>query len=308
MKQKILITGSNGFIGQKLMSEILANKEFDLIALSKGKNRYKGSGSYCYVEGDICNAENMSTILKDHRPHIIINTVAMANVEVCEKEKDQCKAINTEAVELLVALGKVHGFHLIHLSTDFVFDGQNGPYKETDQTKPLSEYGKSKLQAEISIGVGDIKSTIVRTILVFGVPQERGKSNFVLWVKKSLEEGNEINVVNDQFRMPTFVEDLVSAIMVIIKKKALGIYHISGAEVFSIYDIAMQVAAYWKLDSTLIKSVSSRTMESVVQRPKYTGFILDKARSDLQYNPHSFMEALKIIDNQLSQTSQSGDV
>lgn len=298
MKKKILITGSNGFIGQKMMTAILASRNFDLIAFSRGNNRYSNPEDYRYIDGDVCNREQMAEVISQHRPHFIIHTVAMANVEACEANIEACEKVNVEPIKTLVSLAEKYNSQLIHLSTDFIFDGKEGPYKETDTANPLNEYGKSKLEAERLIQVSNIKWTIVRTILVYGVPNDKGRSNLILWVKKSLEAGKKIKVVTDHFRMPTLVEDLTQATLSIIDKQAKGIYHISGNEGYSIYDIAMQVAKFWNLDPFLIQPVDSSDIESAVARPRYTGFVLNKAMADLDFQPHTLVEGLALMKQQ----------
>lgn len=299
MRNKILITGSNGFIGQKMITEILANKSFELIALSKGNNRYPITEGYLYLDGDVCNSEQMTEVISQHQPHFIIHTVAMANVEACESNIEVCEKINVQPIKTLVSLAEKYGFHLIHLSTDFIFDGNEGPYKETDRAIPLNEYGKSKLKAEKLIQEATIKWAIVRTILVYGLPNDKDRSNLILWVKNSLDAGKTINVVTDHVRMPTLVEDLTKATISIINKQAKGIYHISGNELYSIYDIAIKVADFWGLDASLIQPVDSSTIESAVSRPSYTGFVLDKAMQDLDFRPHTLIEGLALMKKQL---------
>jgi dTDP-4-dehydrorhamnose reductase len=299
MKKKVLITGSNGFIGQKMMTEVLADKNFDLIALSRGSNRYSNPEGYLYIDGDVCNPEQMAEVISQHRPHFIIHTVAMANVEACEANIEACEQVNVEAVKTLVSLAEKYDSHLIHLSTDFIFDGKEGPYAETAIPHPLNEYGKSKLEAEKLIQASSIKWAIIRTILVYGVPNDKDRSNLILWVKNSLEAGKKINVVTDHYRMPTLVEDLTKATLSIMDKQAKGIYHISGSEGYSIYDIAMQVAKFWNLDTSLIQPVDSSTIESAVCRPSYTGFVLDKAMADLDFRPHALKDGLALMKQQL---------
>lgn len=299
MKKKVLITGSNGFIGQKMITAILASKNFDLVALSRGSNRYSNPEGYIYIDGDVCNPEQMAEVMLQHRPHFIVHTVAMANVEACEQNVEACKQVNVEAVKTLVSLAEKYDSHLIHLSTDFIFDGKEGPYAETDATHPLNEYGKSKLEAEKLIQASTIEWTIIRTILVYGAPNDKDRSNLILWVKNSLEAGKKINVVTDHYRMPTLVEDLTKATLSIMNKQAKGIYHISGNEGYSIYDIAMQVAEFWNLDTSLIQPVDSGTIESAVSRPSYTGFVLEKAMQDLDFQPHTLIKGLALMKQQL---------
>ena len=299
MRRKVLITGSNGFIGQKLMLEILENGGFDLIAVSKGKNRFAITEGYLYVAGDVCNSVQMSDVISKHQPHFIIHTVAMANVEACEEDIDACRRINIDPIKTLISLADRYNSHLIQLSTDFVFDGEEGPYSENAVPHPLNEYGRSKLEAERLIQASTIKWAIVRTILVYGIPNDRNRSNIILWVKNSLEAGKKIDVTTDHYRMPTLVEDLAKATISIMDVEGRGIYHVSGSELFSIYDIAQKVADFWNLDSSLILPVHSSFIKSTVARPSVTGFFLEKARKDLGFQPRSLQEGLTLLNSQL---------
>lgn len=299
MKQKVLITGSNGFVGQKLMDQILENPDLELIALSRGENRYPITQGYIYIDGNVCDAPQMRELIAKYRPDFIVHTVAMANVETCESDVEACARVNVEPVRLFIALAEEYSFQFIHLSTDFIFDGEEGPYRETDLPKPLNEYGRSKAEAEKLLQASSISWTIVRTILVYGIPHDAQRSNLMLWVKNSLEAGKPIKVVTDHYRMPTLVEDLAKAILVIMERRATGIYHISGEEGYSVHEIALAVAEFWKLEASLIEPVLADSIPSGVPRPSNTGFILDKSRQLLDYHPHSLQEGFVLMQEQM---------
>jgi len=297
--KRILVTGSNGFIGRETLSILIKDRDIEVIALSRGKNRHPSHPNYTYIDADVCDEAIMEAIIASHRPDVVIHTVAMAQVEACEENPVLCREINVNPVRTLVSLAVRYGFHLIYLSTDFIFDGENGPYTETDDPHPLNEYGRSKLQAEQLIQSSSIRWSIVRTILVYGLPHDENRSNIVLWIKNSLAGGKEIKVVTDQIRMPTLVSDLAEACITIAKQGVTGIFHISGEESMSIHDIALQVSGCWNLDQSLIKPVSANLLPSAVARPKATGFILDRARSVLAYSPHSLQDGLLLMKKQM---------
>ncbi|WP_207429594.1 dTDP-4-dehydrorhamnose reductase [Pedobacter sp. SYSU D00535] len=299
--KRILVTGSNGLLGQKLTDLLLTRSEISLIASSKGPNRHPVARGYIYVDLDLSDKSRLETAITTHRPDVIINTAAITNVDSCHKERDLCWKINVESVSHLAALCREYAIHLIHLSTDFVFDGEEGPYREEDQPNPLSFYGESKLAAERLVQDSGCRYTIVRTILVYGITAQMSRSNIVLWVKQSLEAGKQIQVVDDQFRMPTLAEDLAAACLAIAEQEATGIYHISGKDMLSVLEIALQVADFWKLDKSLITSVSSGTLNQEAKRPLKTGFVLNKAIRDIHYQPHSFQEGLALLDQQLKE-------
>lgn len=296
---KILITGSNGLLGQKLI-KLLSNKsDIELLATSKGANRVSNKEGYQYHSLDITNQKEINTIFDDFRPNVVINTAAMTNVDACEDDKELCWNLNVNAVKYMIAAAKKHNTHLIHLSTDFVFDGEAGPYKETDEPNPLSYYGKSKYEAEKLLQASNIKWSIVRTIIVYGVAENMSRSNIVLWAKEALEKGNPLTIVDDQFRSPTLAEDLAMGCWLIAEKQAKGIYHLSGKDVMSIIDLVYRVADFYGYDKSIVSAISSTSLNQAAKRPPKTGFILDKAINDLEYSPCTFEEGLAILDKQL---------
>jgi len=299
----ILTTGSNGLLGQKLTEKILAEGRVKLIATSKGINRYPVEHGYEYAEMDILNPDQVKKVIEKYKPDSIIHTAAMTNVDTAEANKELCHKLNVDAVQTLLSLCEEKNIQFIHLSTDFVFDGADGPYKEDDAVNPLSYYGESKALAEMLVKNTDAKWVIIRTILVYGITNDMSRSNIVLWAKGALEKGLPINVVNDQFRMPTLAEDLAEACLLAAEKSARGIYHVSGKDYMSVADLVKKVADYWGLDKSIISEISSESLNQAAKRPVKTGFILDKTIYDLGYNPHSFEEGLKIVDEQMKKVS-----
>ena len=296
-----MLTGSNGLLGQKLVKKLKEDKEVDLIATSRGDNRLSDKQGYEYYSLDITDEKAVNRAIADLHPDVVINTAAMTNVDACEAEKELCDRLNVLAVQYLVDSCKQHGVHLVHVSTDFIFDGTAGPYREDDKPAPLSYYGLSKLKAEEIVMKSGLDAAIIRTVLVYGIAEDMSRSNIVLWAKGALEKGGPINVVDDQFRSPTLAEDLADGCILAAKKKATGIYNISGKDQLSVLEIVQHVCDFWNLDRSLINAVSSNTLNQPAKRPPVTGFILDKAIRELGYNPHSFVEGLAIVDQQLSE-------
>jgi dTDP-4-dehydrorhamnose reductase len=191
--------------------------------------------------------------------------------------------------------------HLIQISTDFIFDGEDGPYKETDKPNPLSYYGLSKLKSENILKQSNCDWTILRTIIVFGVGENLSKENIVLWAKGALEKAEPLNIIDDQFRAPTLAEDLADICILAAKKKAFGIFNASGKDIMSIYEIVERIAKHYGNSTANLNKISTATLKQKAVRPPKTGLILDKSRKELGYNPHSFEEGLNIIDQQLKQ-------
>jgi dTDP-4-dehydrorhamnose reductase len=290
---RILVTGANGLLGQKLV-ELILIKDDALIATAKSKLLLplpKGE----YRSLDITNRNQVLEVIDSTKPDVVINTAAMTNVDQCEIEKKKCWLNNVVAVEYIVEACAKAKCRLIHLSTDFIFDGTNGPLDEQAIPNPISYYGESKWAAEKVVQQSGLDWAIARTVLVYGVTKDMSRSNIVLWVKKNLEEGKTINVVNDQWRTPTLAEDLAMGCYLIASKKASGIFNISGEEMMTPYDIAIATADFFGLDKSLINKTDSSKFTQTAKRPPKTGFIIKKAKQILGYQPSKFREGLTRI-------------
>jgi len=297
--KKVLVTGSNGLLGQKLTERILFKKDFELIATSKGNNRFTETEGYTYAEMDIADEESVNQVIAKFKPDVVINTAAMTNVDTCEIEKELCWTLNVTAVEYLIKACEKNQIQLIHLSTDFIFDGEDGPYLEDAKPNPVSYYGESKLAAEELLIKSNIHYTILRTIIVYGIVNDMSRSNIVLWAKGALEKGNPINVVDDQWRMPTLAEDLADICLLAAEKGAQGIFNASGKDMMSIVELVQHVADYYQLNKSLINPITTASLNQTAKRPKRTGFILDKSIKELGYQPHSFTEGIAMMDKQI---------
>ena len=297
---KILITGSNGLLGQKLVSALRDDQHVHLIATSRGVDRTPQPLDSRYRAMDITLSTDVDVAFDATLPDVVIHTAAMTNVDACELDPGACQLQNVVATGNLVQAAKRVGAHFIHLSTDFIFDGTSGPYREEDEPAPLSIYGHSKLDAERAVmNAGLAKWAIARTIIVYGVAQGLSRSNVVLWAKGALEKGQPITVVDDQWRMPTLAEDLADGCIRIAKQGATGIYNLSGPDGMSILELVQRVGAFFKLDTAVVTPIKSDSLGQPAKRPPHTGFVLDKARRDLGYSPRGFEEGLAVLAAQL---------
>jgi len=301
---KILVTGSNGLLGQKILAQGIGEPQLELIGCSQGKDRIESFSGYEYYELDITDRSAVLDLIKRTRPDVVINTAAMTNVDACESDKEGCWKVNVDAVDYLIEACRPVDAHLIHLSTDFVFNGEDGPYNETDRPDPLSFYGKSKLASEeLVINSGLRNWAIARTIIVYGIADNMSRTNVVLWAKGALEKGETIRVVDDQFRSPTLAEDLAAGCLLIANKHANGIFHLSGKDTMSILELVYRVADHFGFDKNIVESIKTDSLGQEAARPPITGFILDKSRNELGYIPHSFEEGLSILNEQLKAIS-----
>lgn len=292
---RILVTGSNGLLGQKIIAQ-LERKGVEYLATSKGENRNSNCPNSNYTALDITNQKEINALFEKYQPTDVINTAAMTNVDACEADEINCRKINVDAVKYLFEACKSSGAYFVQVSTDFVFDGENGPYVEGDDRNPLSIYGVSKVDAENILIKDEYKHwSILRTIIVFGEGENLSRSNIVLWAKEALKEGKALTIVDDQFRSPTWADDLAWACIQACICKAENIYHISGPESFSIYDLVIRIASYFGLDHSNIQPIKSAVLNQKAKRPPCTGFIIDRAAKELNYRPLSFEESLSLL-------------
>jgi dTDP-4-dehydrorhamnose reductase len=295
--KKILITGSNGLLGQKLVLALRGKAE--ILATSVGDNRMNDKEGYQYQCLDVCNEAEVKRLLASFAPDAVINTAAMTNVDGCEDDKEGCDNLNVHAVRYLADACQKLGAQLVHISTDFIFDGEDGPYSEEDEAKPLSYYGLSKWKSEQLLQEHGCDWTVLRTIIVYGVVDNMSRGNIVLWGRGALRKGDPLNIIDDQFRAPTLAEDLAQACVLAVEKRALGVFNASGKDIMSILEMVERMADFYGCDKSIINRISTATLNQKAKRPPKTGFILDKSREILGYEPHSFEEGLAIVEEQL---------
>ena len=296
--KRILITGSNGLLGQKLVELLKQESSILTIATAVGKNRLPFQEDYEYHQMDITNPIEVDEVIGKLKPDAVIHTAAMTNVDQCEMEKEACWKLNVTAVEYLVKACQKNDVFFLHVSTDFIFDGKSGPYSEEDEPNPVSFYGWSKFAAEKVVISSNINWAIARTVLVYGIAHDMSRSNIILWVKKSLEEGKQIKVVTDQFRRPTLAEDLAIGCFLIANKEEGGIFNISGKDFLTPYEMAIMAADFFNLDKSLISPTDASAFTQPARRPPRTGFDLTKSRNILGYEPHTFREGIALLAEQ----------
>ena len=298
--KRIVITGSNGLLGQKLVKLFLTKSTYEIHALSRGENRLYNKEGYSYYNIDLLDKVELLLVLDQIEPDVIIHTAAMTNVDACEQQQEECDLMNIDVVANILDYCKRCNVYLVHLSTDFIFDGTKGDiYKENDIAHPVNHYGLSKLKSEIMIQEAKIDAAILRTILVYGLVDQNDRSNIVLWVKSSLENSKDIHVVTDQLRMPTYAEDLAEACWLAVEARAKGVFNVSSNELMSIYEIALAIANAFGLDKKWIHPVETKELNLPAKRPLSTGFDLNKSILKINLSSYSFIERLQVFKSQL---------
>ena len=290
---KILITGANGFLGYYLVEQLLT-KKYSVIATGKGECRlpFTHAVNFQWLSMDFTDPFSIHDVFENIKPDVVVHAGAMSKPDECEMDQMKAYLVNVEGtVQLLINSEELKSF-FVFLSTDFVFDGERGMYNENDVPRPVNYYGRTKLEAEEAVKEYEYDWAIVRTVLVYG-RNHSGHNNILKSVKEKLEKGEEYNVVDDQLRTPTYVEDLAKGIVSIIEKKATGVFHLSGKDIMTPYQMAIKTAEHLKLDSSMLKKVTAASFSQPAKRPLKTGFVIDKAKKELGYEPVSFEKGLK---------------
>lgn len=293
----IVITGTNGLLGQTIVWYLRNHyhiPDTSIICVGRGPNRIPFIEPLSYFDLDICFP------LLPLRPYLNEDTVwihcaAMTHVDECEKKRSEAYKVNVEAVKHISDLCKSCGTFLVQLSTDFVFNGQNGPYAENDIPNPVNYYGYTKWEAEQYLIQHNPDSAIVRTILVYGRGQGLTKKNIVEVIIERLKNSMPLLLVNDQYRMPTYVPDLAKACIEVALRRLKGIYHVSGEEGMSIYEMGLKIAEILEMDKRFIQPVESDYFKELAPRPPRTGFILDKIKSAIGYRSTPFSRSVMEI-------------
>lgn len=292
---KVLITGANGLLGQKCVQ--LFSPDYEVLGIDIQDNAYVKNKNYVYQKSDITQRTTLKKDVLPFFPKYIINTAAYTNVDGAEANKEVCWKINVEGVKNLIYIaGKINA-KIIHISTDYVFDGENGPYTETDTPKPLGYYGKAKLASENVLIQCDLEFAIARTMVLYGAANNV-RPNFVTWLIEKLRNKEKLTIVDDQFGNPTLADDLALAIKQIIQHEKWDLFHVSGGELVDRYTFALKIAEIFKLDKSLITAIKTTDLKQQAPRPLKSGFILDKLKKELGLEMPGIEQSLKTLKKQ----------
>lgn len=295
--KRIMITGANGLLGQKL-TQIFANESEHRLFLTDLHDKAESPHGMEYFRMDITVKDDVKDKVKKYVPEVIINTAAYTNVDGCETEREHSWRVNVDAVKNFIIASRINDAKIIHISTDYVFDGKTGNYEENSKPNPLSYYGKSKLASENAIMSSGIKFAIIRTMIIYGTAVNI-RPNFALWLIDMLEKGEHVRIVDDQFGMPTISDDLGWGILKITDLDKSGFYHICGSEYLSRYEFAVKLANIFELDENLIIPVKTSDLNQAAPRPMKSSFILLKAETELGLKPLNVTEGLVFLKSQL---------
>lgn len=274
---KVLVTGSNGQLGSELKDLVSVYPGFEFVFPDRN-------------DLDLIDLSQVDRIFDQHQPSFFINCAAYTAVDKAEEDQERAMLINAQAVGRIAANCKKHECRLIHISTDYVFNGiSDQPFQVDDLKGPLNIYGKTKLAGEELAQKENEEVIIIRTSWVYS---SYGK-NFVKTMMRLMQEKESINVVNDQLGSPTYAADLAQAIMEILRsgKWIPGIYHFSNEGIISWYDFAVEIKALIH-SYCLVNPVGSDSYPTPAQRPRYSALNIDKIRQTYSISPRNWKESL----------------
>jgi len=295
--KKILITGANGLLGQKV-TEMFANETEHELILTDLAEKGDDTHEFEYFQMDITKKDLVKDTVKKYLPDIIINTAAYTNVDGCETERELSWKVNVDAVKNFIIASRANNSKIIHISTDYVFDGKAGNYDERSTPNPLSYYGKGKLASENALVASGIPYTIVRTMIIYGTGKNL-RLNFALWLIDKLGKNEPVNIVDDQFGMPTISDDIAWGLVKIVDNNKKGLYHISGSEYLSRYAFALKLADIFEFDRKLILPIKTGELQQAAARPMNSSFILLKAETELGIKLLNVTDGLYLLKSQL---------
>ncbi len=297
--KRVLLTGAHGLLGQKIAEIFQRESETELLLTARQQETFYSPLEYDYVPLDITQRNAVRDLVESFRPDVIINSAAFTDVDRCEREREQAWNVNVHGVQNLTAAALRIGCAIVHISTDYIFDGKNGPYDERARPNPINYYGKSKLAGENVLRGSGVPFAIVRTMSLYGTGNNI-RPNFVLRILMNLRDGKSAYAPIDQWTNPTLANEVAYAILKIVEREKFDIYHVSGSERLTRYQFAVKIAEVFHFDPSLIQPKSSDELRNDAQRPKCSGFITLKAETELGIRFSNVAQGLNVVKRELS--------
>lgn len=283
---KLLIIGASGVLGSRLYNDTI-------------KKKWNVLGTYCAheCEGlsylDVRDKTSLEKVFNFFRPETVVMAGGITDVDLCTLKPKLAQDVNIKGTSNLVKKIKEYGSKLVYVSTDYIFDGENGPYAETDKPNPINKYGETKLEAEDIIRSELENYLIVRTAQLCGI--DHTSKNFVLKIIHSMQSGKKVYAADDLYSTPTYAGSLSEIIIKLIEKKADGVYHGAGAEFINRYDYVNKIADVFELDKALIQRVKLKDLKLKAKRPKKGGLKINKIAGKIDCRLLSCVDGLKLF-------------
>ena len=279
MYRKVLVTGGNGLLGTKTVWLLLARGLQPVSASLEPDCLNRFLGDFPYFQLDITDPRAVDELISDVRADAVIHTAAFTAVDACETQRDLSRRVNVDGTANVAAACRKAGVRLVHISTEYVFDGESGPYTETDVPNPISYYGFTKLESEKAVEERCSDWAIARTTVLFGeAPNVR--PSFVAWLVDKLSKGETVRVVDDQIGSPTLADNLAEMLLEILDSDRQGIYNAVGDSIIDRHSFSVMAAELFGLDPGLIQRIKTSELNQPAQRPLKAGLIMDKFKRD----------------------------
>lgn len=293
-KNKVLVTGANGLLGQKVVRTL--SNEFEVLAT--GRKPASLLPDIDYKPCDITSRSDIRQLIFTFKPNVIVNAAAYTDVDGCEDDRENCWKTNVHAIEHIAQAARSTNAFVIHISTDYVFDGISGEFSEDSRPNPLSYYGRAKLAGENALIATGIDCAIIRTMILYGTGNDL-RLNFATWLVEKLSRHEPVKIVDDQFGHPTLVDDVARAVDVVARETRTGIFHVCGADYVSRYEFALKLADVFGLDRNLISRVKTETLSQKAVRPLNSRFNLERTRTELGIEPGGIVSGLTTLKEQM---------
>jgi dTDP-4-dehydrorhamnose reductase len=293
----LCITGGNGLLGNKLLAA--AGKHYRIFTIDLQPRAVSDHYDHTYLQGDITDKDQITELIAATRVDCVIHTAAFTDVDGCERDPDKAWLVNVKGTQNVVSACRKIGAKLIHLSTDFVFNGDHGPYDEEAEPDPINVYGKTKLDSEKIIQSDLNNWVIARTMILFGYAPGVGH-NFVTWLVQSLDQGEKVNIVNDQFGTPTLADDLAQALLALLDEDAQGVYNTAGPELVQRHEFAQLIAHSFGFDESLIDETDSVRFKQDARRPLRSGLKMDKFMRKARFSFSTLRSGLEKIKRDMN--------
>ncbi|WNG36022.1 SDR family oxidoreductase [Archangium violaceum] len=285
---RFLVTGSNGLVGSRVCTQ-LEQRGHEVVGLGRGPRRT--GDTYRYVPCDLTREQDVVTAITGAVPEVIIHCASMTEVDLCEREPEQAYANNVTAAAAVARGAKAVGAHVVHVSTDYVFDGDAGPYDEQALPNPRGVYALTKHMGEQAVRVFVPGAAIARTAVVYGWPAA-GRANFGVWLLNTLSQGQQVKLFEDQFISPSFADSVAEILVELGERKLGGVWNTCGAEVVDRVTFGRALCEVFGFDAKLITPVKMAELKLASPRPLRSGLRVDKVRAHLRTAPLGLHESL----------------
>ncbi len=283
-KRKVLIISGNGQVGYSLLARFSRADDF----VASGTCHTISDDNL--IKLDITDYAEFKEAVLSIKPDILLLNAALTNVEYCEEHPDESYVLNVRSVEYAVEFSAKNGIKPVFFSTEYIFDGENGPYGEDAAANPLNVYGRDKLAAEKLVeSLRDY--LIIRTTVIYGHDPKR--KNFLLRMIDNIEKGNVVYAPIDQVTTPTYSANLSDALLELLRKDCLGIYNVAGSERLNRYEFALNGAEIFGVDKSAIIPKKTNGLNQKAKRPLSAGLLVDKLKRDTGFDMMSSVEGLK---------------